>query len=333
MPAFCWSPRWPQRQACRSRPRRVNGPLAERQPDRGQAPAGPGRRLARGAQVMRALFVLTFLLWSMAAHAHKPSDSYLTLSVEESQVAGQCRISPCAISTSRSAWTPMPTAPSPGERCRRARKKLPPMRCRGCRCPAPAQNCPLRAAAHLIDDHTDGAPTRCCASRQLCSGDHRQPESEIPAYFSTSIHSTRACSGCNTRGRRSPGYSVPDNADQTFSLRAPSRLRQFVDYLREGIWHIWIGFDHIFCSCWPCCCPRSWCARAGRWAGSSGIPASPSGQCSVICAVTAFTVAHSVTLTLATLEVISLAFALGRVDDRRLGHYCRAEQCLSSVSP
>ena len=35
------------------------------------------------------------------------------------------------------------------------------------------------------------------------------------------------------------------NARQSFELTRPSRLAQFIDYGREGVWHIWIGFDHI----------------------------------------------------------------------------------------
>ena len=38
----------------------------------------------------------------------------------------------------------------------------------------------------------------------------------------------------------------PQAPPQTFRACArPTAGAQFVDYLREGVWHIWIGFDHI----------------------------------------------------------------------------------------
>src|SRR3989442_5687429 len=37
----------------------------------------------------------------------------------------------------------------------------------------------------------------------------------------------------------------PERATQSFELAKISALTQFVDYAREGVWHIWIGFDHI----------------------------------------------------------------------------------------
>src|SRR4029434_5011816 len=43
----------------------------------------------------------------------------------------------------------------------------------------------------------------------------------------------------------STGVFSPEQSAREFSLIEPSRLRQFLDYAREGVWHIWIGFDHI----------------------------------------------------------------------------------------
>jgi hypothetical protein len=87
-----------------------------------------------------------------------------------------------------------------------------------------------------------------------------------------------------------------------FSLQAPSRLRQFVDYLREGVWHIWIGYDHILFLL-ALLLPAVALRERGRW---QAVPAFRPAFWSVLKIVTAFTVAHSITLTLATLGVISL---------------------------
>jgi hypothetical protein len=92
-------------------------------------------------------------------------------------------------------------------------------------------------------------------------------------------------------------------------LAEASAGTQFVDYLRDGVWHIWIGFDHILfllslllpaVGVWPLLhAPR----RHGAWQ-----PVGRFGQAfwDVLRIVTAFTVAHSITLTLATLGVLAL---------------------------
>jgi hypothetical protein len=38
---------------------------------------------------------------------------------------------------------------------------------------------------------------------------------------------------------------APERGSSTFAAGEVSRLRAFGQYLVEGIWHIWIGFDHI----------------------------------------------------------------------------------------
>jgi HupE / UreJ protein len=92
---------------------------------------------------------------------------------------------------------------------------------------------------------------------------------------------------------------------QQFKLAEFSIAQQFADYLQEGVIHIWTGFDHILfllslllpaVLLRPASSPKVWAAapdfRTALWG--------------VFKVVTAFTVAHSVTLSLAALGVISL---------------------------
>jgi len=82
--------------------------------------------------------------------------------------------------------------------------------------------------------------------------------------------------------------------------------QQFTTYLREGVWHIWIGIDHIlFLLCLVL--PAAWrrderSEEAGR-AGASVV-------IRVVKVVSAFTVAHSITLGLAVFGVIDLSARL-----------------------
>jgi hypothetical protein len=81
-----------------------------------------------------------------------------------------------------------------------------------------------------------------------------------------------------------------------------SRWAQFVDYAREGVWHIWIGFDHILFLV-SLLLPSVFISLGKSWA-----PAERFGGTfwDVFKVATSFTVAHSITLSLAALSVIEL---------------------------
>ena len=93
-----------------------------------------------------------------------------------------------------------------------------------------------------------------------------------------------------------------DSARQDLKLQAPSALETLRQYVVEGIWHIWIGFDHILFLL-SLLLPAVLVRRAGGWDPAGSLRTS---LVEVVKVVTAFTLAHSVTLTLAALGVISL---------------------------
>jgi hypothetical protein len=104
-----------------------------------------------------------------------------------------------------------------------------------------------------------------------------------------------------------------NGATQTAVLRAGATLRQFqldrpspwpafVEYLRAGIWHIWSGIDHLLFLL-SLLLPAVLVRRQNRWeAVSMAAPAFTN----IVKVVTAFTLAHSMTLSLAAFDVIRL---------------------------
>jgi len=94
----------------------------------------------------------------------------------------------------------------------------------------------------------------------------------------------------------------PEKPAQQFELTAPSRARQFLAFVNDGAWHIWTGFDHILfllALLLPCVLKR----------GPDGwrvVEHFRPALLNVVKIVTAFTVAHSTTLTLATLGILRL---------------------------
>ena len=95
---------------------------------------------------------------------------------------------------------------------------------------------------------------------------------------------------------------APDTRRQTFSGERVSRLAQFSKFMEQGVWHIWIGFDHILFLL-SLLLPVVLVRVKGGWRGVSRLGESVR---EVLWVVTSFTLAHSITLSLAALGFISL---------------------------
>ncbi len=79
----------------------------------------------------------------------------------------------------------------------------------------------------------------------------------------------------------------------------------FKDYLVEGIWHIWIGLDHLLFLL-SLLLPAVFVRRQRAWVSVDRIRPA---LADILKIVTAFSIAHSITLTLAVLDI--LVFPLG----------------------
>ena len=88
-----------------------------------------------------------------------------------------------------------------------------------------------------------------------------------------------------------------------FELAQPtSGWKRWLSFVHEGVRHIWTGYDHILFLI-ALLLPSVLQRRGSAWAGT---PAFKPAFFSVLKIVTAFTVAHSITLALATLKVVTL---------------------------
>lgn len=88
----------------------------------------------------------------------------------------------------------------------------------------------------------------------------------------------------------------------TLNLGAPDRRAQFHAFLEEGIWHIWKGYDHILFLL-TLLLPAVVFYRKGHWQPRESLR---DALLDVLKVVTAFTVAHSLTLTLAVNGLVNL---------------------------
>jgi hypothetical protein len=98
------------------------------------------------------------------------------------------------------------------------------------------------------------------------------------------------------------GIFTLDQRRQTIKLNEPKELGTFSAFFKEGVWHIWIGFDHILfllALLLPAVLER----KEGGW---QPVTALRPAFINVLKVVTAFTVAHSITLGLAASDMVRL---------------------------
>ena len=102
-----------------------------------------------------------------------------------------------------------------------------------------------------------------------------------------------------------PSWTEPEQA---------SAWSSFVRFIGEGIWHVLIGYDHI-AFVLLLLLPSVMRPVDGKWHGATGF-----GQVTrdVVTIITAFTIAHSITLALAVTGTVKLPDTAHRGRDRRV---------------
>lgn len=93
-----------------------------------------------------------------------------------------------------------------------------------------------------------------------------------------------------------------ESAEQTLALNPAGAWQTLRQYLVDGVWHIWIGYDHILFLL-ALLLPAVLVRRNAQWLPT---PVLSGAVKEVLKVVTAFTLAHSITLSLAALQIVSL---------------------------
>lgn len=247
----------------------------------------------------RLLLLLILLCHSLAAQAHKPSDSYLNFDVAGKIVTGQWDIALRDLDFALGLDANGDAAITWGE-VRAKANEIDAYTLARLMLKSGGVACPAKVTDHLIDDHTDGAYL-VLRFKAECPADITRLQARYGLFFDIDpLH--KGLLRLQYQGASSAAIFSPERATQEFTLARPSRLTQFLDYAREGVWHIWLGYDHILFLL-ALLLPAVVVRREHRW---EAVTAFRPAFLSVLKIVTAFTLAHSITLTLATLGVISL---------------------------
>ncbi len=247
----------------------------------------------------RLLLCLILVFFMSAACAHKPSDSYLALTVDGSVVAGQWDIAlrdlDFAIGLDANGDADITWGEVRAKHADIAAYALSHLQLA-----TAGKACPAQVTGNLIDDHTDGAYA-VLRFRADCPSAPTTLQVKYALFFDIDPQH-KGLLRLQYQGYSHTAVYSPENATQQFTMSQPSKLSQFLDYGREGVWHIWIGFDHILFLL-ALLLPAIAFRDGNVWRAVGGFKPA---FLSVLKIVTAFTVAHSITLTLATLGIVSL---------------------------
>lgn len=248
---------------------------------------------------MRRILFLALFLASLPAAAHKPSDSYLALRIDGSTVDVQWDIAlrdleyAIGIDTDGDGaitWAELQARHDAISAYALARLTI----------SADGERCASTAAGHQVDRHSDGtyAVLRFAA---VCPKDARSLTATYALFFELDpLH--RGLVRLEERGATRSLIFSPEQPTQPLGVAGSSPLRQIVEFSREGVFHIWTGFDHVLFLL-SLLLPAVLRREAARWVP---VPGFRQALCKTFVIVTAFTLAHSLTLTLASLELVAL---------------------------
>jgi hypothetical protein len=248
--------------------------------------------------MQRLLIIALALLCNATAWAHKASDSYLVVDAKGSTVAVQWDIALRDIDFAIGLDADGNGEITWGE-----------LRSRQSQLGAWALSnldiqrggaCALELTELQVDEHTDGgyAVLRMAGTCPAASG---ELELGYRLLFDLdNLH--RGLLRVSVDGATHTAVLSPTSGVMRWGAQAVSRVEQFRQYLVEGVWHIWIGFDHILFLI-SLLLPSVLVYKSKRWRGVAHF--GDAGR-EVLWVVTSFTAAHSITLSLAALGLISL---------------------------
>lgn len=269
------------------------------------------RRFMRHHAVIASLALLCLLI-ALPAAAHKESDAYVTLRSDSDNahvLRGQWDIAlrdlnfAMGLDSNRNGaitWGEVKAHRQAIERYALARLTI----------TGDGLKCPLTATSQQIDHHTDGAYD-VIRFKAVCEKNvpsvlrlHYRLFADVDPYH-------RGIITVHAHGTTAGAVLGPGQPSAPVNLNKPNRWRQFKSFVYDGMWHIWLGLDHMMfilslllpsVLVWRVTSASRYSAR-GQWQPVDRLwPAF----IEIIKVVSAFTVSHSVTLTLAVLGIVDL---------------------------
>lgn len=248
----------------------------------------------------RFLLIICLISCSFNAIAHKPSDSYLALTTEDRFVRGQWDIAlrdlDYAIGLDMNdngdiTWGELRERQAAVYAYALSRLSI----------AENGHNCQLKAEDMLVNDHSDGHYA-VLKFQALCA---EAPEKLSIAYrlFFDLDPQHRGLLRLVRHEITDTAIFSPEHKNFEIPLHSVHKpWQELLNYAYEGVWHIWIGYDHILFLL-SLLLPAALMREGHVWQAKPGVARA---FWDVLAVVTAFTLAHSITLSLAALGYIVL---------------------------
>jgi len=249
----------------------------------------------------RAKVSIIVLLLTLSAHAyaHKPSDSFLSIEQQSDQIFIRWAIALRDLDVAlgidsnndgKIQWRELRSHENTINSYALSRLAL----------SANEENCSLSPLPLQVENKSDGAYASlnfiatCRNSGQALTIDYRLLFDIDPSHRGL-ISYTRS-------GQTIARVASPESSQIILAISKQNQFGVFSDYLKEGMWHIWIGFDHILFLL-TLLLPAVLVYRQRQWQAVTHMRPAVIDTIKII---TAFTIAHSITLSLAVFKIVTL---------------------------
>jgi hypothetical protein len=243
--------------------------------------------------------ILVSIALAGAAHAHVASNGFLVANVAGQDVTGSMELAVRDVELAVGVDADRDGKVTWGE-LRAADPQLSAYLAQHVSFMAQSQACSLSFQALEVNDRVDGSyawlpfKARCPAAVRQLTIRYTVMEGIDPSH--RGLLTLTAGTAVQT------GVLGGSAAPAAFAVFTPSRLRAFAEYFHAGVWHILSGIDHLLFLL-SLLLPAVLLRKGGGW---EPVPAARPALISVFKVVTAFTLAHSLTLTLAALDIVRL---------------------------
>ncbi|NKF21259.1 HupE/UreJ family protein [Solimonas marina] len=237
---------------------------------------------------------LLLALAAPAAAAHASSSSYLQLDVDGAALQGRWDIALRDLDSAIGLDVNDDGAITWGE-VRHARARIDDYALSRLQLQGDARNCTVRVTQLRIAEHADGH----YAALDL-EGHCPQAVEQLSLRYQLLFDLDRQHRGLLTLRLHDALYTsvlAPDSGTVRFGGDGPSVWRVFRTYFHEGVWHVWTGLDHMLFLAGLFLPAVLWRTRSG-WQVAPNLRGAVWQTAGI---VTAFTLAHATTLTLAAL--------------------------------
>jgi hypothetical protein len=247
----------------------------------------------------KAFCFAALMLAACSAHAHIASNGFLNLNVDASQVSGDLELAirdaELAIGLDHDGNGKVTWGELKSSQTALQNYVVGHLRLAGNGGP-----CPLAFGPVKVNQRVDGGylwlpfTADCRASLERLAIDYRMLDIEDSSHRGLLTLSANGAAQTAVLG----GTAQP----RSLALKNPAAWAAFTEYLQAGIWHILSGIDHLLFLL-SLLLPAVLVRRQNRW---EAVPVAAPAFVNIVKVVTAFTLAHSITLSLAAFEVIRL---------------------------